>query len=104
MIRRPPRSTLFPYTTLFRSGKEIIFVGIKKDATDDIDIVDYIEKTNAFKNKNIRKIFITLDGFSTSAKVVAKKNKLIAWDVNDINNLLSIYRKPIIINENTGNF
>src|SRR5688572_32769043 len=24
MIRRPPRSTLFPYTTLFRSGKESI--------------------------------------------------------------------------------
>src|SRR2546425_8683607 len=23
MIRRPPRSTLFPYTTLFRSGTEI---------------------------------------------------------------------------------
>src|SRR5258706_3386676 len=27
MIRRPPRSTLFPYTTLFRSGK--------LDATED---------------------------------------------------------------------
>src|SRR5256885_12856043 len=24
MIRRPPRSTLFPYTTLFRSGKGIM--------------------------------------------------------------------------------
>src|SRR2546430_8195827 len=24
MIRRPPRSTLFPYTTLFRSGREAI--------------------------------------------------------------------------------
>src|SRR6266511_1098874 len=24
MIRRPPRSTLFPYTTLFRSGRVII--------------------------------------------------------------------------------
>src|SRR5689334_24641425 len=23
MIRRPPRSTLFPYTTLFRSGRKI---------------------------------------------------------------------------------
>src|SRR5687768_17678341 len=23
MVRRPPRSTLFPYTTLFRSGPEI---------------------------------------------------------------------------------
>src|SRR3712207_8930158 len=25
MIRRPPRSTLFPYTTLFRSGMRSIF-------------------------------------------------------------------------------
>src|SRR3989442_10515730 len=24
MIRRPPRSTLFPYTTLFRSGEDLI--------------------------------------------------------------------------------
>src|SRR3712207_9203937 len=28
MIRRPPRSTLFPYTTLFRSpGKQLLFMG-----------------------------------------------------------------------------
>src|SRR2546427_12430623 len=26
MIRRPPRSTLFPYTTLFRSGPREVFV------------------------------------------------------------------------------
>src|SRR5690348_17636872 len=26
MLRRPPRSTLFPYTTLFRSGRMIIHV------------------------------------------------------------------------------
>src|SRR5258705_10288420 len=25
MIRRPPRSTLFPYTTLFRSGFAVVF-------------------------------------------------------------------------------
>src|SRR2546423_4087853 len=27
MIRRPPRSTLFPYTTLFRSGRELVVSG-----------------------------------------------------------------------------
>src|SRR3712207_8766759 len=27
MIRRPPRSTLFPYTTLFRSPMRIVVVG-----------------------------------------------------------------------------
>src|SRR3712207_7507856 len=26
MIRRPPRSTLFPYTTLFRSGQQDVVV------------------------------------------------------------------------------
>src|SRR3712207_8205667 len=26
MIRRPPRSTLFPYATLFRSGREALLV------------------------------------------------------------------------------
>src|SRR3712207_3177828 len=25
MIRRPPRSTLFPYTTLFRSGRALVY-------------------------------------------------------------------------------
>src|SRR3712207_6473710 len=28
MIRRPPRSTLFPYTTLFRSGLRIVFAAL----------------------------------------------------------------------------
>src|SRR2546423_2595719 len=27
MIRRPPRSTLFPYTTLFRSANQVVSVG-----------------------------------------------------------------------------
>src|SRR3712207_7823529 len=38
MIRRPPRSTLFPYTTLFRSissmGKMIIGVDVAKEWID----------------------------------------------------------------------
>src|SRR2546422_3515122 len=33
MIRRPPRSTLFPYTTLFRSRKEMLKTQAK-DAQD----------------------------------------------------------------------
>src|SRR5437899_4930176 len=32
MIRRPPRSTLFPYTTLFRSCKEQLEAQLPKDS------------------------------------------------------------------------
>src|SRR5258708_18829128 len=31
MIRRPPRSTLFPYTTLFRSPAEIFVLGLARE-------------------------------------------------------------------------
>src|SRR3712207_7116816 len=34
MIRRPPRSTLFPYTTLFRSHQSLHLVGALEDLHD----------------------------------------------------------------------
>src|SRR2546430_4939593 len=34
MIRRPPRSTLFPYTTLFRSYEEPVAIAIPKLVRD----------------------------------------------------------------------
>src|SRR3989442_9456979 len=39
MIRRPPRSTLFPYTTLFRSTKEGIFLIVILEHKDEIFLV-----------------------------------------------------------------
>src|SRR3712207_6903672 len=42
MIRRPPRSTLFPYTTLFRSEKHVKPIGhdsrIGADDSDGLDV------------------------------------------------------------------
>src|SRR3712207_7638833 len=35
MIRRPPRSTLFPYTTLFRSRAVAAAFGVPADSTDE---------------------------------------------------------------------
>src|SRR3712207_8052866 len=35
MIRRPPRSTLFPYTTLFRSQLQVVLDGAQRRLTDD---------------------------------------------------------------------
>src|SRR3712207_7355961 len=36
MIRRPPRSTLFPYTTLFRSGLDRLFQADEEDGSLDL--------------------------------------------------------------------
>src|SRR2546430_9233036 len=43
MIRRPPRSTLFPYTTLFRSDQPAVGVGLRRvvaAAHVDLDVCE----------------------------------------------------------------
>src|SRR5690348_18055657 len=42
MIRRPPRSTLFPYTTLFRSLLDLVGLGGKSAADKGKDTRDYL--------------------------------------------------------------
>src|SRR2546423_7588169 len=43
MIRRPPRSTLFPYTTLFRSGKVNQPLSVAQYDTLRCDVSDYLD-------------------------------------------------------------
>src|SRR2546422_1555319 len=38
MIRRPPRSTLFPYTTLFRSQPSAGFVGLVQQLAEALQV------------------------------------------------------------------
>src|SRR3712207_7280597 len=44
MIRRPPRSTLFPYTTLFRSGTREIAAAADEVAPPDEELVDTVRR------------------------------------------------------------
>src|SRR3712207_6922704 len=39
MIRRPPRSTLFPYTTLFRSGLDLLLEAWRRSNLSDARLV-----------------------------------------------------------------
>src|SRR2546430_4454524 len=58
MIRRPPRSTLFPYTTLFRSSQVNRLVSSLKGIVppDDIESVDAFEgrESDAVDRKSTR--------------------------------------------------
>src|SRR2546430_4412800 len=57
MIRRPPRSTLFPYTTLFRSPLERFFEGedYHQDYAERNPLQPYILFNAAPKVKKVRK-------------------------------------------------
>src|SRR5438034_8141906 len=40
MIRQPPRSTLFPYTTLFRSGEPLFPAELVRTAPEDVVVLE----------------------------------------------------------------
>src|SRR3712207_8817407 len=69
MIRRPPRSTLFPYTTLFRSqagvvvgggrdhgrgGGSVAALDHERDAGEQPIVVDHVEPVGAGDRKSTR--------------------------------------------------
>src|SRR5256885_8402510 len=45
MIRRPPRSTLFPYTTLFRSAPNIQQIRLRLDGSAPLMIAKFAQKS-----------------------------------------------------------
>src|SRR3712207_8671546 len=47
MIRRPPRSTLFPYTTLFRSGELVYFYDDNHITIDGTTSLTYTSEDKA---------------------------------------------------------
>jgi hypothetical protein len=81
---------------LIGEGKEIIFAGIKEKDTEDADLIEFINRGRGIKGKGVKKIFISLQNFTSTSRLIAKNHKLIAWDINDINHLLKIYNKPLI--------
>src|SRR2546428_6926701 len=47
MIRRPPRSTLFPYTTLFRSIGSPVCIDPRR-----VDVVGRLQRVNQLRNES----------------------------------------------------
>src|ERR1041384_7804051 len=73
MIRRPPRSTLFPYTTLFRSALQrlaqrqfdIIFLDIQMPEMDGYETIAAIRKGEATQGGHLPVIALTAHSMSS---------------------------------------
>src|SRR5262249_60445763 len=68
MIRRPPRSTLFPYTTLFRSTlKQMLrdFIGIRVNRAKKSGMVNITSSVNSRERSGINTILHELNPLFT---------------------------------------
>src|SRR2546430_8074527 len=57
MIRRPPRSTLFPYTTLFRSRRDVLRVWLARTT----ECLGPLDRCRAVAARRVRYLAVKLD-------------------------------------------
>src|SRR3712207_7597268 len=69
MIRRPPRSTLFPYTTLFRSGRYF-----ERDVTEPFVLEDGTLRVPTGPGLGVAPIPDILDEVTTSIRVRSEEH------------------------------
>src|SRR5690349_23944845 len=55
MIRRPPRSTLFPYTTLFRSFRQYRAEAASRAAVNTQRLVERIDQSGSWRRNRQRR-------------------------------------------------
>ena len=70
MIRRPPRSTLFPYTTLFRSAN--IFQFEKKERNDGKEVDFPTKKSAELLNESAELLGLLLKAFGVSTSQIRR--------------------------------
>src|SRR3712207_8266389 len=76
MIRRPPRSTLFPYTTLFRSDDVVFELEITPNRPDCLSYLGIAREIGAYFERKIKYPMIVMDEIidqvSTQAKITVE--------------------------------
>src|SRR5438105_8115455 len=102
MIRRPPRSTLFPYTTLFRSGGVLAETGaaprllaLRRPVIADLHRVGVVERSEEYtsesshewisyavfclKKKKLSEVEADVRGQTQSGEIVTNNQQLLGW-------------------------
>ena len=98
MIRRPPRSTLFPYTTLFRSPTETsalplvnsnpLFIGSSNHSNTYFDgYIDELRISNIVRKFEIKGNGLTLLTLTGDEKLQPGSTQQISWSCVNIDNL-----------------
>src|SRR3712207_4895877 len=90
MIRRPPRSTLFPYTTLFRSPKKMKAAALR-GALSDRAREGRVHVVSAFVDGDAPK---TKSALATLTAITTAKRVLVVLDRDDVLNWVSLRNLP----------
>jgi GTPase SAR1 family protein len=80
-----------------RSNDSLWIIAIKHDLLTEEDITEFVRECKKYRHKLQRKIIIALQDIDTNARLMALEEKIWMWDLNNLNRVLDLFSKPMVI-------
>ena len=80
-----------------RSHDGIWIVAFNADALTEEDITEFSRECKKYRHKLQKKIIISLKGIDANARLRAMEEKIYTWDIGNLNHLLDLYSRPLVI-------
>ena len=80
-----------------RTKESLWIMTFKDERLSEEDIAGFSRECKKFRNKLERKIIITSQGIDSNARLRALEEKILTWDLNNLNQLLDLFAKPRVI-------
>jgi len=83
---------------LGRSKDSLWVMAVKSDVITEDDIVDFANQCQKLRYAKLqRKVIITNSNIDTNVRLKAMEEKVLTWDLDDLNLILDLYNKPRIV-------
>ncbi|MBI5144681.1 MAG: hypothetical protein HZA27_00665 [Candidatus Omnitrophica bacterium] len=82
---------------LGRSNDSLWIMGFKYDLLTEEDISEFAKECKKYRHKAQKKIIIALQDIDTNASLRALEEKILTWDLNNLNQILDLFYQPRVI-------
>ena len=83
---------------LLGRGQEGVWImALKNELLTEEDITEFARECKKYRHKTQRKIIITLQGIDDNTRLRAMEEKIWAWDIDNLNEVLRLFSKPGVV-------
>lgn len=80
-----------------RSNDSLWIIAFKNDLLTEEYITEFAKECKKYRHKLQRKIIIAFQDIDTNARLRALEEKILTWDLNNLNQILDLFSKPRVI-------
>lgn len=80
-----------------RATSALWIMAFKQDCLTEDDIAEFAQECKKYRHKLQKKIIIGFRDIEANARLRALEEKILTWDINNLNQILDLYSKPRVI-------